>query len=70
MNATIERAHRKCWNCNQPATHVMTREGSNTLPACDNCTRLDRVEAESRGWTITPLASPVTGRKPSTTPSR
>jgi uncharacterized Zn finger protein len=43
-----------CWNCGQPATHVMTREGSNALHACDNCTRIDRAEAESRGWTITP----------------
>lgn len=43
----------RCWNCPQPATHVFTRQGSVTLDACDNCTRLDRAEAESRGWTIT-----------------
>lgn len=48
---------RLCWNCRQPATHTMTREGSNTLHACDNCTRIDRTEAESRGWTITKLAN-------------
>lgn len=41
-----------CWTCAQPATHVFTREGSITLYACDNCTRIDRAEAESRGWTI------------------
>lgn len=46
-----------CWTCNQPATHTLTREGSNTLHACDNCTRIDRAEAESRGWTITPTKS-------------
>ena len=46
----------KCWDaCTQPATHVMTREGSNTLHACDHHTRVDRAEAESRGWTVTPL---------------
>lgn len=42
-----------CWTCAQPATHTLTRKGSNTLHACDNCTRIDRAEAESRGWTIT-----------------
>ena len=50
-------AKHPCWTCAQPATHVFTREGSNTLHACDNCTRIDRAEAESRGWTITPLAA-------------
>lgn len=43
-----------CWTCAQPATHTLAREGSNTLHACDNCTRIDRTEATSRGWTITP----------------
>lgn len=57
MKATATKAYRKCWNCNQPATHTMTREGSNTLHACDNCTRIDRAESEKRGWTITPLAA-------------
>lgn len=42
-----------CWNCRQPATHTLTREGSTTLHACDNCTRIDRAEAERRGWAIT-----------------
>jgi hypothetical protein len=53
---------RPCWNCRQPATHTLTREGSNTLLACDNCTRIDRAEAESRGWTVGALISetPVT----------
>jgi hypothetical protein len=45
-----------CWTCNQPATHVFTRESSNTLHACDNCTRIDRTEAESRGWTVSPIS--------------
>lgn len=49
--------HRKCWNCGQPATHTMTREGSITLHACDNCTRIDREEAESRGWTVADTCS-------------
>ena len=53
MNANATRVSRTCWNCRQPATHVMTREGSNTLHACGNCTRIDRTEAERRGWTIT-----------------
>lgn len=48
---------RPCWNCRQPATHTLTREGSNTLHACDNCTRIDRAEAESRGWTVGGLIS-------------
>jgi hypothetical protein len=52
MNTTTRKTNRKCWNCNQPASHVMTREGSNTLHACDNCTRIDRAEAERLGWTI------------------
>lgn len=42
-----------CWTCAQPATHVMTREGSIALHACDNCTRIDRAEAERLGWAIT-----------------
>lgn len=45
----------KCWNCAQLATNVMTREGSEPLPACDNCTRIDREQAERQGWTITPI---------------
>lgn len=45
----------RCWNCTQPATNVLTREGSITLHACDNCTRIDRAEAEARGWTIASL---------------
>jgi hypothetical protein len=56
MSVTTTKASRTCWNCRQPATHVMTREGSNTLRACDNCTRIDRTEAEARGWTVTPIA--------------
>jgi len=44
---------RPCWNCRQPATHTLAREGSITLIACDNCTRIDRAQAESQGWTIT-----------------
>ncbi|WNI19229.1 hypothetical protein [Actinacidiphila sp. ITFR-21] len=42
----------RCWNCPQPATHVFTRQGSNTLDACDNCTHMDRETAEASGWTI------------------
>ncbi|MEH0542986.1 hypothetical protein QA802_07855 [Streptomyces sp. B21-105] len=59
----------KCWNCAQLATNVMTRKGSESLLACDNCTRIDRAEAERRGWTITPIngARPV-NRKPINTP--
>lgn len=48
-----------CWNCSQPATHTLTRKGSNTLNACDNCTRIDRAEAESRGWTVAPITATV-----------
>ncbi|MFI0897736.1 hypothetical protein [Streptomyces sp. NPDC020983] len=55
MNATA--TFRACWNCRQAATHTLTREGSLSLDACDNCTRLDRAEAESRGWTITRLSA-------------
>jgi hypothetical protein len=44
---------RLCWTCKQPATHALTRDGSIPLNACDNCTRIDRAEAEARGWTIT-----------------
>ncbi|MEU1273002.1 hypothetical protein [Streptomyces sp. NPDC005799] len=44
---------RLCWNCRQPATHTLTRDGSIPLDACDNCTRIDQAEAETRGWTIT-----------------
>jgi hypothetical protein len=29
------------------------------LDACDNCTRIDRSEAESRGWTIAPITGTV-----------
>jgi hypothetical protein len=56
MSVTATKAHLKCWTCRQPATHTLTRRGSNTLHACDNCTRIDRAEAESRGWTVTPIA--------------
>lgn len=45
-------SHTPCWTCGQPATHTLARKGSNTLHACDNCTRIDRTEAESRGWTV------------------
>jgi hypothetical protein len=51
--------HTPCWNCRQPATHVLTREGSITLHACDNCTRIDRAEAERLGWTITPSTTEI-----------
>ena len=44
-----------CWNCRQPANHTLAREGSDTLQACDNCTRIDRAEAERLGWTITQI---------------
>ena len=47
---------RPCWTCKQPATHTLTRKGSISLDACDNCTRIDRAEAESRGWTVTRIA--------------
>jgi hypothetical protein len=43
---------RLCWTCKQPATHTLTRAGSISLDACDNCTRIDRAEAERLGWTI------------------
>ncbi|MEH0586212.1 hypothetical protein QA942_19830 [Streptomyces sp. B21-106] len=46
---------RPCWTCKQPATHTLTRAGSIPLDACDNCTRIDRAEAESRGWTVGPI---------------
>jgi hypothetical protein len=46
---------RLCWTCKQPATHALTRDGSIPLDSCDNCTRIDRAEAESRGWAITPI---------------
>jgi hypothetical protein len=63
MNATAKSAFPKCWDaCNEPATHVMTREGSIPLHACDRHTRIDREEAEGRGWTVTPLA--VTQERP------
>lgn len=51
-----------CWTCAQPATHTLTRSGSNTLHACDNCTRIDRAEAETRGWTIAPITNTVATR--------
>lgn len=51
--ATAKVGHVPCWICAQPATHTLTREGSITLHACDNCTRIDRQQAEARGWTIT-----------------
>jgi hypothetical protein len=60
MNATAKSTFTKCWDaCNETATHVMTREGSNPLHACDRHTRIDRAEAESRGWTITPITATV-----------
>lgn len=46
---------RLCWTCKQPATHALTRDGSIPLDACDNCTRIDQAEAETRGWTIQPI---------------
>jgi hypothetical protein len=49
---------RPCWTCKQPATHALTRDGSIPLDACDNCTRIDRTEAERRGWTIKPINTP------------
>jgi hypothetical protein len=54
MSETPARAkkHASCWVCAQPSTHVFTRQGSNTLHACDNCTRIDQAEAESQGWTV------------------
>ena len=59
---------RPCWTCKQPATHTLTRDGSIPLDACDNCTRIDRTEAESRGWTIVPLRpAPVTLTKTAVT---
>jgi hypothetical protein len=54
--STRAKKHTSCWVCAQPATHVLTRKGSNTLHACDNCTRIDRTEAESRGWTVARLS--------------
>ncbi|GAB2717946.1 hypothetical protein [Streptomyces bullii] len=57
---TPKKAFAKCWVCNQPATHVFTRAGSNTLHACDSCTRIDRAEAESRGWIITKKGTEMT----------
>jgi hypothetical protein len=60
MNATAKSTFTKCWDaCREPATHVMTREGSIPLHACDRHTRIDRAEAESRGWTVAPLAATV-----------
>lgn len=50
---------RSCWNCRQGATHTLTRPGSNTLHACDNCTRIDREEAERRGWAISPMTHAI-----------
>jgi hypothetical protein len=60
---------RPCWTCKQPATHTLTREGSITLDACGNCTRIDREQAERQGWTITRIngTAPV-NRKPINTP--
>lgn len=52
--------YRPCWNCDQPATHTLTREGSNTLHACDNCTRIDCAEDERLGWTISKKATVMT----------
>ena len=59
-----------CWTCGQPATNLLARDGSTTLHACDNCTRIDRAEAESRGWTITPIKKETTpmNEQPTTTP--
>ena len=66
---SVTTTYRPCWNCRQTATHTLTREGSNTLHACDNCTRIDRTEAERRGWTLTRIngTAPV-NRKPINTP--
>jgi len=61
--------HRPCWNCRQPSTHTLTRDGDKPLDACDNCTRIDRTEAEARGWTITRINGAVPlNRKPINTP--
>lgn len=69
--AVAAKGYTPCWNCGQPATHVMTREGSQTLNACDNCTRIDRAEAESRGWTVTQLAGvPKAERIPTETETK
>ncbi|MEU3613489.1 hypothetical protein ABZ725_14395 [Streptomyces sp. NPDC006872] len=57
-------AHRPCWNCRQPATHTLTRDGSIPLDACDNCTRIDREQAERQGWTITPIKPETAQPKP------
>jgi hypothetical protein len=60
---------RPCWTCKQPATHTLTRDGSIPLAACDNCTRIDRSEAERLGWTITPISGTASvNRKPINTP--
>ena len=41
-----------CWDCRQPATHILTREGSKSLNACGRHARIDRDQAESRGWAV------------------
>ena len=56
MNATATKTHRKCWDCAEPATHIMTRTNSITLHACDRHARADRATAEASSWTLTPLA--------------
>lgn len=61
---------RPCWTCAQPATHTLTREGSTALHACDNCTRIDRAEAESRGWTIAPISAAMETQPPKLTPTQ
>lgn len=54
---TAAKGYVPCWICDQPATHIYTREGSITLHACDHHTRIDRPDAERLGWTITKLTA-------------
>lgn len=56
-----------CWECKQPATHTLTRAGSITLHACDHHTRIDRAEAETRGWTVARIGRPITLTKTAVT---
>jgi hypothetical protein len=45
-----------CWDCTQPATHIMTRAHRIALYACDRHARADRATAEASSWTLTPLS--------------
>ena len=56
---------KSCWNCRQSATHVFTRQGSNILHVCDNCTRIDRAEAKGNGWTVAPQPATEVAEEPS-----